>query len=302
MKYISFLFLFFTISIFAQPSIQWQKSLVAGVNGDLDYWVVKLNNIGAIEWQKAFGGSDEDWANDVKQTSDGGYVVIGKAGSSDGDVIDNHGVQDYWVIKLTSTGDVEWKKTYGGNSTDVGEEICQTNDGGYVMVGTGRYNTAGDITGHHGGLYDFWVAKINSAGDLIWQRALGGSSLNYGRSITLTSDGGCIAGGDTLSNDGDVSNLHSENYRDAWVVKLNELGELVWQRTLGGTNDDVCFSIQQTADEGFVTAGYNWSNDGDATFSHGYNDFWIVKLSPESSPPKPPNCKSSPTPPLTKFT
>ena len=211
-------------------------------------------------------------------------MVIGKAGSSDGDVIDNHGVQDYWVIKLTSTGDVEWKKTYGGNSTDVGEEICQTNDGGYVMVGTGRYNTAGDITGHHGGLYDFWVAKINSAGDLIWQRALGGSSLDYGRSITLTSDGGCIAGGETLSNDGDVSNLHSENYRDAWVVKLNELGELVWQRTLGGTNDDVCFSIQQTADEGFVTAGYNWSNDGDATFSHGYNEFWIVKLSPESSP------------------
>ncbi len=257
---------------------------VSGVHGDLDYWVVKLDNVGTILWQKAFGGSGEDMANDVRQSFDGGYVVTGKSDSEDGDVIGNHGSDDYWVVKLNSMGEIEWTKALGGNSADVAEEIWQTTDSGFILVGYVLKNSSGDITGHHGGIYDAWVAKINSLGHLMWQRALGGSWLDYGRSVQQTNDGMYIVAGSTVSNDGDVSGLHSENYSDAWVVKLNDLGEIVWQKTIGGTNDDACFSIQQTNDGGYITAGYNWSTDGDATTCHGYNDFWIVKLSPESSP------------------
>ena len=151
------------------------------------------------------------------------------------------------------------------------------------MVGYVLKNSTGDITGHHGGIFDAWVAKINIIGDLVWQRALGGSWLDYGRSIQQTSDGMYIVCGATVSTDGDVSGLHSENYSDGWVVKLNTLGEIVWQKTIGGSNDDVFFSIHQTSDGGYITAGYNWSTDGDASTCQGYNDFWIVKLSPESS-------------------
>ena len=122
------------------------------------------------------------------------------------------------------------------------------------------------------------MAKINSAGDLTWQKVLGGSSLDYGRSIALTSDGGCIVGGETLSNDGDVSGLHSDNYRDEWIVKLNGLGEILWERTIGGTNDDAVHSIQQTTDGGYILTGYTLSNDGDVSGNHGSYDFWVIKL------------------------
>lgn len=300
------LFLFTSLYITAQPSIEWQKSIggtntefarciqetldggyiVAGQtlsndgdvvsnHGDYDYWVVKFDSIGDITWQKTFGGSNEDIAYSIQQTVDGGYIVAGNSQSNDGDVNGSHGSSDFWVIKLTSTGVITWQKTYGGNSWDVASSIKQTLDEGYIIAGRSLSNN-GDVTGNHGN-EDYWIVKINSIGNIEWQKSLGGSGSEHAYSIEQTSEGGYIVAGFTLSNDGDVTGNHS-SLGDFWIVKLTSTGAITWQKTFGGTGSESANSIQQTIDGGYIVAGRSDSNDGDVTGNHGGYDFWVVKL------------------------
>ena len=290
----------------AQPTIQWQKSLggtssdyaqsvqqtidggyivaglsnsnngdVSGNQGNFDSWVVKLNSIGAIEWQKSFGGSGNDKTNSIQQTIDGGYIVVGSTSSNDGDVSGNHGVvADYWVVKLTNTGIIEWQKSLGGSGYDEAYSIHQTNDGGYIVAGTSQSND-GDVIGNHGER-DSWVVKLTSVGTIEWQKSLGGSGDDNAYDIQQTIDGGYIVAGNTYSNDGDVSVNHGET--DYWVVKLTNTGTIQWQKSLGGSGYDEAYSIQQTSDGGYIVAGTSLSNDGDVSGNHGNLDYWLVKL------------------------
>lgn len=111
--------------------------------------------IPVLEWQKSFGGSDLDYGRSIDQTMDGGYVVAGQAGSSDGDVTGFHGKTDFWVVKLDVLGNIEWQKAYGGSDRDGANSIQQTNDGGYIVAGYSSSND-GDVTGNHGN-FDVWV-------------------------------------------------------------------------------------------------------------------------------------------------
>ncbi len=253
---------------------------VTGNHGTLDYWVVKLSSTAEIEWQKSLGGSNFDFGYTVSPTSDGGYIVAGESQSSDGDVINMDGGLDAWVVKLNFEGKIEWQRVLGGSLGDRANEIRQTREDGYIVFG-GTLSTDGDVTGNHGG-NDMWAVKLSEVGDIEWQRALGGSSEDYGQSIYQTSDGGFIATGLVNSNNGDVTGNHGST--DLWVVKLTEGGELQWQKAYGGTLQEVGFSIRQTSDEGYIVAGYAWSNNGDVSGVQGKTDFWVVKLSPESSP------------------
>jgi len=166
--------------------------------------------------------------------------VAGETWSNDGDVSGNHGGSDYWVVKLNSSGDIEWQKCLGGTNSDGGifndyiYSIQQTSDGGFIMACETMSND-GDVSGNHGS-YDAWVVKLNSLGDIEWQKCLGGTNRDIANSIQQTSDGGFIVAGYTYSNDGDVSGNHG--YCDAWVVKLNSSGDIEWQKCLGGTNWD----------------------------------------------------------------
>ena len=300
--------LFFSFSFFlsiCQPTIQWQKSLggtdndyggpvqqtndggfiVAGRpksnDGDVsvnygleDYWIVKLNDIGTIEWQKSLGGTASEIPQSILQTTDGGYIVAGFSRSNDGDVSGNHGSADCWVVKLTSIGTIEWQKSLGGSGYESAISIQQTNDGGYILAGYSNSND-GDVSGNHGN-DDFWVAKLSVMGTLEWQKSLGGSSYDYGYFIEQTNDGGYILSGTSLSNDGDVSGNH--NSQDCWVVKLSSIGAIEWQKSLGGSSADSGGPIQQTNDGGYILAGMSSSNDGDVSGNHGGLDYWIVKL------------------------
>ena len=253
---------------------------VTGNHGYFDVWVVKLNDMGDIQWQKSLGGgTGAEFAQSVRQTSDGGYIVAGSTNSTDGDVSGNNGTDDYWVVKLTSTGIIEWQKALGGKSIDVAHSIYQTSDGGYVVVGHSGSNNSGDVSGNHGG-FDAWVVKLNSTGELLWQKSLGGSGPDWGFSIQQTNDDGYIISGETQSTDGDV--LGNDGGADSWVIKLNNLGEVQWQRTFGGLDAEGGNSIQQTYDGGYIVAGFAYSNDGDVSGNHGVRDLWVVKLSPES--------------------
>jgi Secretion system C-terminal sorting domain len=257
---------------------------VTANQGKYDIWVVKMNESGVIEWQKTLGGSEDEMATSVRQTSDGGYIVGGETSSHDGDITSNHGNVDFWVLKLSASGELEWQKTYGGENADISRDIIESNDGGYVAAGyVGSHNT-GDVTGHHGS-FDYWVLKLDASGTIVWQKAVGGIQPDWGESVVPAAGGGYVVAGSTYSNDGDVEHNHGST--DFWLVKISEQGELLWQETYGGTKGDDCYSIAKTSDNGFVLAGFTWSTDGDVSGSpnKGQNDFWVIKLSPEPSSP-----------------
>ena len=227
-----------------------------------------------IDWQKVIGGSQLDEAFSIQQTSDGGYIVSGETFSTDGDVIGNHGSGDYWVVKLTNNGIVSWKKCYGGSQYDSEPIIQQTVDGGYIIGGTSNSND-GDASGNHGE-YDIWIIKLNSTGDLVWQKMYGGGGDEYLGSIQQTTDGGYIIFGGTESNSGNFSGNHGSS--DFWLIKINGSGAVLWQKMMGGSGYDEGKYVRQTTDGGYILAGYTSSNDGDISGNHGDSDAWIAKL------------------------
>jgi len=249
---------------------------VSGHHDDDDYWVVKLNSIGTIEWQKSIGGSGFDRAKSIQQTSDGGYILAGTSDSNDGDVSLNNGYEDYLVVKINSIGTIEWQKSFGGSGRDYANSIQQTSDGGYIVAGSSVSND-GDVSGNNGLAMDYWVVKLTSLGAIDWQKALGGINNDYSYSIQQTSDGGYIVAGITYSIDGDVSG--NNGGVDYWMVKLTITGTMEWQKALGGTGLDYSYSIKQTSDGGYIVTGESISNDGDVSGNHGENDYWVVKLS-----------------------
>lgn len=289
------------------PTIQWQKSLggtkddkassiqqttdggyiIAGTsssnNGDAtsnhgssDYWIVKLDNSGIITWQKSLGGTGDDIANSIQQTRDGGYIIVGTSNSNNGNVTGNHGYNeaDYWVVKLDNLGVIQWQKTLGGSSIDEGKSIQQTTDGGYIVAGNSSLSD-GNITGNKGGS-DFGIIKLDSTGIIQWQKSLGGTGADIAHSIQQTIDGGYIVAGTSYSQNGDVTGHRGQ--ADCWIVKLDNLGTIQWQKTLGGTSNDEAESIKQTTDGGYIVAGCSESNDGDITKNQGSFDVWVIKI------------------------
>ncbi|WP_438964917.1 T9SS type A sorting domain-containing protein [Flavobacterium sp.] len=247
---------------------------VTGNHGDNDYWIVKLTSTGIIEWQKSFGGTSDDQAYSIIQTIDGGYIVAGSSSSNDGHVTGNHGATDYWIVKLSSLGIIEWQKSLGGISNDVAKSIIQTTDGGYIVAGESSSNN-GDVTGNHGAT-DYWIVKLSSLGIIEWQKSFGGTSNDVLFSMIQTTDGGYIVAGSSSSNDGDVTGNHG--FTDYWIVKLSSSGIIEWQKSFGGSLSELALFISQTIDGGYLVAGPSRSNDGDVTSNYGLSDCWILKL------------------------
>ena len=247
---------------------------VSGNHGGNDIWVVKLSHTGIIQWQKCFGGAYDDCASSILQVSNEGYILAGFTGSNDGDVTDNHGIYDVWIVKIDEVGNIEWQKCFGGSSDEYAECIQQSIDGGYIITGTTNSNN-GDVSGYHGST-DIWVVKLDNTGIVEWQKCLGGSAPDYSNSIFQTTDGGFVMAGYTQSTNGDVTEFNG--MVDAWVVRLDELGNFEWQRCLGGTSADFVLSCQEIDDYEVIVAGSTYSNDNDVAGNHGAQDTWVIKL------------------------
>jgi len=308
--------LFYSLNVFSQvPAIQWQKCyggtgaeqatsifqtsdsgyVVAGratsSDGDVtgyhggpgDFWIIKIDALGTLQWQKCLGGTSSEEAHCIVQTTDGGYIVVGPTFSNNGDVSGNHGSDDCWVVKLDSSGLIQWQKCYGGSTGVEGAfSIIQTADSGYAVAGTATSND-GDVVGNHG-MIDVWILKLDYVGNLQWQKCLGGTTYDIDYSIIQTSDGGYAVAGATASNDGDVSGNHDttgSNY-DCWIVRLGSNGNIIWQKCFGGTGNDVGISILQIQSGEFMVGGVTGSNDGDVVGYHDTTslgeDAWILKL------------------------
>ncbi|QWT85255.1 T9SS type A sorting domain-containing protein [Chryseobacterium sp. PCH239] len=244
---------------------------ISGNHGNYDYWIVKLDSNGNMQWQKSLGGSSMDMAQSIQQTSEGGYIVAGSSSSNDGDVSGNHGGGDYWIVKLDINGNIQWQKSLGGSSSEQVNSVQQTFDGGYIIAGT-TVSTDGDITVSYGN-NDFWVVKLDSGGNMQWQKTLGNIGDNIGYYAQQTFDGGYIAVGTSFNS----SNLES-GLPDYWVIKLSNNGTIEWDKYFGGSFHDNAITIRQTPEWDYIVAGWTASNNGQVTNHHGNLDYWIIKL------------------------
>jgi hypothetical protein len=246
------------------------------------YWIIKMDSQGGIAWEKKYGGlSHSGIPHDVIET-DNGYLIIGESNAGDGDVLFHHGpntTADVWVFKLSLSGEIEWQKSFGGALSERGRDVKRTNDGGYIFTTLYCASSDGDLTGNNG-MDDIWIVKLDSLGNIDWQKNIGGSGIDFGLHLTQTADSGYLLAGFTTSNDLDVSGNHGSC--DAWLVKLDHSGSILWKKTYGGTSCDYAYYAQPTGDGGFVMIGVNSSSDGDTTQTHGAEDFWLVKLGPET--------------------
>lgn len=193
-------------------------------HGSSDYWVVKLDRIGNLQWQKSLGGSGPERAICTKQTNDNGYIIAGFSKSTDGDVVDNKGDYDYWLVKLDGKGVLQWQKSFGGTRTDIANSVQLTSDNGFICAGVSESND-GDIANKHDNTKDFWIIKLDSEGNLQWEKTLGGTGRDEANFIQQTSDNEYIIAGVSSSNDGDVTGNHSlpgyGSFPDYWIVKLS---------------------------------------------------------------------------------
>ncbi|MDD4374769.1 MAG: T9SS type A sorting domain-containing protein [Bacteroidales bacterium] len=258
---------------------------VALNKGGCDYWLVKTDSLGNLEWEQSYGGSMNDIAYKAIIAHDGGYILTGMVHSSNGDISFNHGLTDAWVVKTDTAGNLEWEHSYGGTDFDQGNSISRTTDGGYIIGGTTGSND-GDVQCTKG-LSNAMVIKIDALGEIQWQRCYGGSYFDHAADIIQTDDGGYIFLGGTTSNDGDVIGYHGipgeANTRDKWVVKLDASGQIEWQRCLGGLGSDKPKTIRQLNDGGYLVGGSSSSRDGDVTCNQsgsGLNTVMLYKLSP----------------------
>jgi len=267
--------------------------------GSSDFYLIKTNNQGDTLWTRTYGGSGSDYAHSVQQTVDGGYIMAGYTYSF------GAGDNDYYLVKINSQGDTLWSHTYGGSGSERAYSVQQTTDGGYIVAGYGFYlvktNASGDTlwTRHYGfaadwsfsvqqtadggfivgglteslsgGENDLYLVKTNSQGDTIWTRTYGGSDDDGAYSVRQTADGGYIIGGATWS--------FGAGQCDFYLVRTNSLGDTLWMSTYGGTGLESAYSVQQTADGGYILAGFTYA------LGSNYGDFYLVKLGAESSVP-----------------
>jgi hypothetical protein len=248
---------------------------VTANKGSGDVWLVKFTNSGNIIWQKTLGGTGMDQAFSLINTSDGGYAFAGQTGSNNGDVSGSHGDPDVWVVKLDDAGNITWQKCLGGSNDEIGYSITQTTDGDLIIAGRTLSND-GDVVRSHGSA-DVFVARLNINGNVVWTKAIGGSNADVGWAVAATPDNGCVITGWTASDDGDItSSVHGNS--DLLAVKLDNDGNILWQKAFGGSEGEQGNAILATGDGGYIIAGSTYSNDGDVSGNHGDLDGWILMM------------------------
>ncbi|MBP6754862.1 MAG: hypothetical protein KA210_01845 [Bacteroidia bacterium] len=245
---------------------------VTGNKGNGDIWVIKINATGGIQWQKTFGGSKTDIAAAIEQNPDGSYYILGSTYSNDGDVTQNTGEFDFWVLKINVTGTIQWQKTFGSTTSDLANKLQLTNDGAILISGNSflareRFGFSPEI----------YILKINSNGVLQWQKTFGGASEDYVNQIISTNDGGYLFGGYSSSTDGDLSENLGDY--DMWVVKITASGTLSWKKSIGGVKWDLVNSLKETSEGGYIVIGETASVNNVFKEGKGLIDIGIVKLS-----------------------
>lgn len=218
--------------------------------GSRDGWLIKTDSLGNDQWKKTYGGMSSDGIRCVRRTLDGGYILTGWTFSTGAS-----SVGSLWLLKVNSQGIEEWNKMFTGSNADRGYYVQQTTDSGYIVTGyTSSYGA---------GLDDMLLIKTDPLGNAEWKKYFGGTGRDYGNEVQITSDGGFIVAGYTLSS--------GAGGDDIWLVKTDGAGILQWSKTYGGTASEKGYSVKQTSDGGYVITGHTLS------YGAGVHDVWLIK-------------------------
>ncbi|GGC06742.1 hypothetical protein GCM10011325_36960 [Dyadobacter sediminis] len=250
--------------------------------------LVKLDNAGKVEWEKSInGGEGIVLFGAMEKTPDGGYIVGFSSAQAAGGAKSQEpiGSLDYWVVKLDADGNILWDKQYGGTKYDGLKSIQVASDGGYLIAGYSYSGISGNKTQESRGDSDLWIIKLDASGNLQWEKTIGGTGTEYGPRISVTTDGGYILGARSSSK-ASGEKTQDSNGNDYWIIKLSDVGQIQWQRSLSGGYtqeyfDDDFRTLIQTADGGYLAGGHTSSPAGNDKTSDGNGlkpDMWIVKL------------------------
>jgi hypothetical protein len=213
-------------------------------SGECDFWLVKTDSYGNLEWNQTYGGPGYDYANSLIETSDGGYAIGGSFGV---DYEDPFGDRDFWLVKTDANGNVEWNQTYGGPGYEHVNSLIKTSDGGYLLAGN---------TGHHLVEYNIWIIKTDEQGNIEWDQRYEGREHARVNSVVKTSDGGYALAG-YLSG-------------DFCLIKIDVSGNITWNQTY---SEGEAYSLVETSDGGYALAGYTRNGQ----LNTGVTEGWLVK-------------------------
>jgi hypothetical protein len=226
-------------------------------------------------WDKSFGGFDDDELNGIKSLADGGFLLFGYSST-----LFYGGSRDFWVIKVDDSWSVVWQKSYGGNRDDIIYSVAITDDGDILLGGASDSPVSGNKTAKNYGISDFWLVKIDTNSNKLWDKSYGGNLGELITSIFVLPDGGAILGGFTESP---ISgNKISEKFgkTDAWIVRIDSKGNKLWDKSFGGSDYEVLNSTLLTKDGGILFGGASSSgvSGNKTTLNNGSIDLWLVKL------------------------
>ena len=252
-----------------------------GSFGESDYWIVKLDDQGVVEWENTIGGDFEDNALSVREVPSGGFIIAGESTSqASGDKSENSLQYDLWVVRLDQNGVIVWENTINADKRERNPRIALSDDGGFVIGITSTSDVSVDKEDPNNGQTDIWIIKLNSQGDIVWENSIGGSGFDDFKDIKSTADGGFLIAGTSTSNISGDKTENSKGGHDYWLVKVDNLGEVLWDKTIGGGGSDFVSSIALLSDGNYILTGYS---DSDASSdktenSLGEFDYWVVKI------------------------
>ena len=246
-----------------------------------------IDFLGEVDFVKTFGGSDEDDAVALVQSNDGGYVILGSTKSTDGDLVGRTGNDsDFWLLKLSETGEKLWSKTYGGSESEVASSISKTSDGGYILTGFSQ-STDGDVTSNEG-FQDYWCVKVDAAGSIQWTKNFGFGGSDQAFKIFQTAEGNyfvsgyfdvsacatpanpdLLCPGNDLQGNGQTTRNPLHGVGEYWGILLDSNGNKIWRNYFGGSNNDRSYDAVQANDGGFLLTGASESFDFDITDDKG---------------------------------
>ena len=238
-----------------------------------DYWVLKTNNLGAIEWSRYFGGSFTEIPLGIVETDNHNYIIVGSSDSNDFNISNNNGSYDFWMTKIATDGSLLLEKTFGGSEIDEASAIIAANDGSFIIVGNTR--SADKDVSKNNGAADIWILKVSAEGNLIWEKTIGGSSFEVAKAIYKTQDNGFLIAGSSRSLDNGFQN---KGQNDALILKINENGNLLWQKTFGGSEIDFLYDVVELNNKSIIAVGESSSSDQDIHENKGFTDALVIQI------------------------
>ncbi len=253
--------------------------ITAPLKGNSDLWIVKMDNSGNLLSSRTYGGSSLDEAYSVQMLASGNYIVSGRTYSGNGDVTNHYGTpgmdSDIWLVEFNPAGDIVWQKSYGSSSNDNAWKVLSTSDGG-LLVGGVAFGNDGTVTENTIGSTDFYVMKLDAQRNIQWQKKYGGTANDNLFNMITTPDNNFLLIGSSISKSNDVTNNYGSF--DIWIVKINQQGNMIWQKNLGSSTSDSSRDALYLDDENLLVFGYTSQADNDVTNNYGLGDFWLAKL------------------------